>query len=559
MKALQRRGFDPRALGTLACLALLVYGAVSFSRPHHSYVLSFALTGPLEGSFEARIDLDDGFILAPVVAWHENNAIRTVALPTRTIRGIALNVANGQGARIIRDVRVIKAAAPVNRLSTLDLDAVGSVYRTIDLDAVVATEGLRVSERAKDHLAFQILPGAARSALGFDLRGPMPLLRDMQITWLTRLGVIVLIGAAALWLLSRGLIRFPVRSGSRLARLLEGRGATATACALWAIVTFAVYFVYAGRLVIFGWNITEFIIADHLADYGRYALGATYPTAIWRPVGPTFLVVAVDALARDPLLTYQLLSAAAVTSLTVSTYLLNRVVFGQLLAHTGAALAFATPAVTLSLLNHTHSISHLCFLLVASPTLLASALGILVVRDGGPRASQWLWLAATGWSFCYLCRPESMFMAAAFFVVIAVLVVQRRRSLRLLIPFTAFVVVFAAFNVWASVSAARDDLLARNPIYQLCQPRLDRPIRSCRSRANQRYRIARLWPCRSVVRHTGGKLRELAQRDRKKSDGVCRQAHTQRCAIGWSARERTIPVVRPAVASARIAFCLRPS
>ncbi len=169
-----------------------------------------------------------------------------------------------------------------------------------------------------------------------------------------------------------------------LADGLRGRAATVASAALWFIAAFAVYFVYAGRIESFGWNSIEFIIANHLQDFGRYALGANYPAAIWRPVGPTFIVLAIDALVRDPLLTYQILAGLALASLVTSTYLLNRLLFGQLLAHAGAALAFATPLVSVSLINHAHSISHLCFLLVASPTLLASVVCILSARDGRP-------------------------------------------------------------------------------------------------------------------------------------------------------------------------------
>ena len=251
---------------------------------------------------------------------------------------------------------------------------------------------------------------------------------------------------------------------SRIADGLQGRAATAASAALWFAATFAVYFVYAGRIESFGWNSIEFIIANHLEDFGRYALGANYPAAIWRPVGPTFMVLAINVFARDPLLTYQLLAGLALASLVTSTYLLNRRLFGQLLAHAGAALAFVTPLVSLSLINHAHSISHLGFLLVASPTLLASVVCILSARDGKPIAS-WLWMASAGWALCYLCRPESMLMAACFFLVVGILAIRRRHIAQLVLPLVAFIAVFAAFNVWASANAARDDIWSRKMIY----------------------------------------------------------------------------------------------
>ena len=151
-------------------------------------------------------------------------------------------------------------------------------------------------------------------------------------------------------------------------------------------------------------------------------------------------------------------------SLVTSTYLLNRRLFGQLVAHAGAALAAATPLVSLSLINHAHAISHLGVLLVASPTLLASVVCILSARDGKPSAS-WLWMASAGWALCYLCRPESMLMAACFFLVIGILAIRRRHIAQLVLPAAAFIAVFAAFNVWASANAARDDIWSRKIIY----------------------------------------------------------------------------------------------
>ena len=249
-----------------------------------------------------------------------------------------------------------------------------------------------------------------------------------------------------------------------MGEVLQGHAATAAFAALWFAATFAVYFVYAGRIESFGWNSIEFIIANHLQDFGRYVLGANFPAAIWRPVGPTFMVLAVNVFARDPLLTYQLLAGLALATFVTSTYLLNRRLFRRLLAHAGAALAFVTLLVGVSLINHAHSISHLSFLLVASPTLLASVVCILSARDSKPIAP-WMWAASVGWAFCYLCRPESMLMAGCFFLLIAVMAIRRRQIAPLILPLAMFIAVFAGFNIWASTNAARDDIWSRKMVY----------------------------------------------------------------------------------------------
>ena len=55
-----------RIVGPVACLALMLYGIVSLSRPHHAYVLSFELAGETKGALEAGVRLDDGLVTAPV-------------------------------------------------------------------------------------------------------------------------------------------------------------------------------------------------------------------------------------------------------------------------------------------------------------------------------------------------------------------------------------------------------------------------------------------------------------------------------------------------------------
>ncbi|MEJ0073992.1 MAG: hypothetical protein WDO17_00855 [Alphaproteobacteria bacterium] len=445
-----------RIAGPVACLALLLYGIVSLSRPYHAYVLSFGFTGETKGALSAGIRLDDGLLVAPVRVLAEDKSIHVVALPARTVRGLRLFVGEA-GAGTIRDLQVTRVQGEP---STGALSDARNIYRKIDLNAELTTEGLRVDRNDTDAVTFATVPGASNPFLQLDV-GPMPLLRDMQLAWAQRALVALIAAAVLVWLYGR--VRLP-SSVRFIADRLGGRPATVASAAFWFVVAFAVYFVYAGRIESFGWNSVEFIIANHLQDFGRYALGANYPAAIWRPVGPTFIVLAIDAFARDPLLTYQLLAGFALASLVTSTYLINRLLFGPLLAHAGAALAFATPLTSVALINHAHSISHLAFLLVASPTLLASVVCILSVRDGKPVAS-WMRAASMGWAFCYLCRPESVLMAACFFLVVGMLVVRRRQIAPLILPFILFIAVFSAFNVGASANAARDDIWSRKIIY----------------------------------------------------------------------------------------------
>ena len=384
------------------------------------------------------------------------------------------------------------------------------------MTAGLTTEGLRVDRSSAEALTFETLPAASNPFLQLDLT-PLHLLRDNQIAWAQRALIALIAAAALIWLYGR--LQLPALL-SRIADGLQGRAASA---ALWFAAAFAVYFVYAGRIESFGWNSIEFIIANHLEDFGRYALGANYPAAIWRPVGPTFMVFAINVFARDPLLTYQLLAGLALASLVTSTYLLNRRLFGLLLGHAGAALAAATPLVSLSLINHAHAISHLGFLLVASPTLLASVVCILSSRDGRPVAS-WLWAASAGWALCYLCRPESMLMAACFFLVVGILAIRRRHIAQLVLPMAVFIAVFAAFNVWASTNAARDDIWSRKTIYLFYASQgwteVFEPIDRAGTQAAD-HKFRRIRTCDPALRHTGGKRRERPAGDRPQPEGLC--------------------------------------
>src|ERR1051325_8822489 len=318
MKALPRGAL--RFAGPVACLALLLFGVVSLSRPHHGYVLGFSFTGETKGALQAGIRLDDGLVLAPAVALSEYNAIHVVALPARTIRGLQLFVGEASAGTI----RNLQIARVWGKPSPSTFKDARNIYRTIGLNVGLTTQGLRVEHNDADALTFRTLPGASNPFLQFDL-APMPLLRDLQVAWAERALIAFVIVAALVWLYSR--VRFP-RAFQSIAERLDGRAATAASAALWFAAAFAVYFVCAGRIESFGWNSIEFIIANHLWDFGRYALGANYPAAIWRPVGPTFIVLAIDAFARDPLLTYQLLAGFSLASFVTSAYLINRLLFG---------------------------------------------------------------------------------------------------------------------------------------------------------------------------------------------------------------------------------------
>ena len=327
---------------------------------------------------------------------------------------------------------------------------------------------MELGEATKDRLTFRTREDARNPSLVFIQSDPLTLLRDRKIRTAQRLGFILLITTLAFLLLKKTTVEAHLATRLRhLNRFLDRHHTwlNTVACGLWAVTTFFVYFDHAGRITTLAWNALEFIIANNLTDFGRYAYAERSPTAVGRPVLPTFLVLVIDGVTRDPVLTYQIISGLALASFVTSIFWINRLFSGFLLANIGAALAFITPAVTVSLLNHFQSLSHICFLGLSSPTLLLSLIALSAVHCNEPHAIRWLCVAGAGWSLCYLCRAESVLMAGAFFFVALVLLVRQRRPFALLIPAMTFALVFIAHTAWVSAAVAQYDL-AHKIIYQ---------------------------------------------------------------------------------------------
>src|SRR4051794_12210377 len=234
-----------RIAGPLACLALLLYAIVSLSRPQYAYVLSFSYSGETQRALQAGIRLDDGLLTVPVIALAEDKSVHAVALPTRTIRGLRLFVGEARAGTI----RSLQIATVRGDPSLAALSDERNVYRKIDLNVGLTTEGLRVDHTDAGALTFESLPGASNSFLQFDL-APITLLRDMQVAWAERAVIALVVAAALVWLYGR--VR--LRVSTQIADRLHSRPATAASAALWFAAAFALYFVYAGRIDSFGWN-----------------------------------------------------------------------------------------------------------------------------------------------------------------------------------------------------------------------------------------------------------------------------------------------------------------
>ena len=271
--------------------------------------------------------------------------------------------------------------------------------------------------------------------------------------------------------------------------VLQGRGTTAAFAALWFAATFAVYFVYAGRIESFGWNSIEFIIANHLEDFGRYALGANYPAAIWRPVGPTFMVLAINVFARDPLLTYQLLAGLALATFVTSTYLLNRRLFGHLLAHAGAALAFVTPLV--SVVFDQSCAFDLALVLFAGGKPNLARVRRLHPVCARQQADCAMDVGGFGWLGVLLSVPSGKHADGGVLLSSRsrFMAIRRRQIVPLILPLAIFVAIFAAFQrLGQRERCARRYLVAQDDLSVLRQPGMDGGFRTRRSRRTRKPR-----------------------------------------------------------------------
>jgi hypothetical protein len=239
-------------------------------------------------------------------------------------------------------------------------------------------------------------------------------------------------------------------------------------CFFWAGLAFASLYICIAYTWSLGWNAIEFIIANHLRDFGHYGTGAYYPPAIWRPILPTLLVYFVDGLTCDPLLTLQLIAGSSLAIFVVSIYLANRFLWGLATANLGAFLAFTFPAITILLATHIHSISHLVLLAVIGPAIAFSvrALAGLMRKEAYPNLSRFFAAAAIFWGLSCLTRPELILASAMFFLGSLYLALLHARLRYVILPLILFVLTVAPYHVWRNEAAEEYGLLTNKIIYQ---------------------------------------------------------------------------------------------
>jgi hypothetical protein len=232
-------------------------------------------------------------------------------------------------------------------------------------------------------------------------------------------------------------------------------------------LSFGVYFHFAGRVRTLSWNAVEFVIANNLREFGHYAMGAYYPPALWRPVLGSFAVLAVDSLTADPVLTFQIISGIAISIFVVSIYLTCRLLWGTFLASAGAFIAFTCPAITTLLLNSVHSVSHISMLAVLGPAVGLSVWSLLKLTDPETTPSMpGLFLAGVLWGLCSLARLELVLAAGVFLAFCTVLLVQRRKTLAILLPVTGALLFILPYHVWRNDAGDTYNLSANKPILQ---------------------------------------------------------------------------------------------
>lgn len=236
--------------------------------------------------------------------------------------------------------------------------------------------------------------------------------------------------------------------------------------AAWGLAAFALYFTQAGFISHVSWNAVELIIAQHLIDHGAYVTSLDNPSAMsWRPLFPTLLVTFFRLWTDDPLLIYRWICGLAFASLTASLFAAARLMWGRLAAHLAALLTVACQGLTLGLIFHIHSYSHVGMILVLGPALLLSV-HLLQQLETAPAKTWFYALSGFAWGLCYLSRSELLLFAGWAGVLLAWRHWRRRWSWKPLAGYAlAFAVCFVPYNVHTSRESERHGLLIRKPIY----------------------------------------------------------------------------------------------
>lgn len=155
------------------------------------------------------------------------------------------------------------------------------------------------------------------------------------------------------------------------------------------------------------WNAIELIIAQHLIEHGAYVTGLDYPSAItWRPVLPTLVVTFFRLCTSDPILIYQLVCGFSLGSLAASMFLSARTLWSRPAAHAAAFFVMMCPAVTMYLLQHVHSYSHLVALLFLGPAIYQGITTLQLAATSVPPSVRRAVCSGFLWGCCYLCRSE---------------------------------------------------------------------------------------------------------------------------------------------------------
>jgi hypothetical protein len=142
---------------------------------------------------------------------------------------------------------------------------------------------------------------------------------------------------------------------------------------LGAGAVFLFYFHLAAFIPSLHWNVIEFELAKHLWNERHYGLAFDYPPALWRPPFPVIIIMLLERVVDNPMLTFRILVAISITSFVSSSYISGKlvgssVVFGIL----GALLALFCPALITALLGSVHGLGHIILLGVLGPTIAVS-------------------------------------------------------------------------------------------------------------------------------------------------------------------------------------------
>lgn len=181
--------------------------------------------------------------------------------------------------------------------------------------------------------------------------------------------------------------------------------------------------------------------ANFLAGQGA-VVAAPDPPALWRPPLGWMTCAVIEAFVKDPLRVFQVLFTMSLALFSVTSFYITKRIWGLIAAHACCLFIMSSPALTSTLVNHVHGLSHILFLMAVGPAI---AITVLALTKPTPRA-----MAGAGalWAFTYCARPDSVPGFAISCCFLFYIALRSGRASYPLVAIVAFFLVITPYTIY---------------------------------------------------------------------------------------------------------------